>query len=213
MAQIIKLHSRPQKYILRKKLNLMPSNYLIKSASDEKIIELNSILQTSRSVIFDYLGHKEQLIKEASARTIRRYKVCLATEVLWQTLQYRNHFKYEAQAIHRLAQKIAANIVHSPKLEKLDQIEADTELNTIEDWLIKSLIVEIHVPEKQLEYLMKKYEKLIQLWPTEFLRPHTHDTGAQICVMAFDLSFHLNVDENDIENILNKLLKNIKETA
>lgn len=211
MAHLIKPKNKPQKWLLKKKADVLFINKIntlsFQKNKTKQIALINSQLMESKNILRQFYLNKSTLVKAGIERGSRRITANVIKEVLLELAYFKISLKDEWLAINALASKIAANILNA-------NIEMDTALSLdhAEYTLNKSLTVHLYINESSLVFFNEKYKKFAQIFgQAEFFIAQEHDKRAQICVTALDSSFFLEFDEADIDGILNNALRRLNK--
>lgn len=214
MAQLITPYQKPYKWLLKRKLEILPVNELIPMGAlaerNRHLSSFNERLSRSHSTIRDFCETRDIYINAGTERGIRRYRAKVVAETIVLGAKWRLTLRKEAMAVVALATKLAGNITNSPHLNT----QGSSCIKAIEQELASTFSLVLLVPANYIARLNKKYQQLSMIFgQSTFLNRHDHDKGAQICVNTMDTSFNLDFDESDIDGILDSVLHYLNESS
>jgi hypothetical protein len=202
MAELIKIR-RPQKWLLKKRIEIIPRNRLISKKNyimahaEGAFLEKYMILV--KNMVKDYCVTKDLYVKSGLSRRMRRYRTELTIELILLLIRWRSNIKKEAHALDRLAKKIASNITNCSKLN--DEIPSC--IDAIEKTLMGFFTLQIVLPKGILERINLSHKKFLEFVGQSLtFSTHIQVNGAQIWVNTCEMSFPLDFDEADISKIL-----------
>lgn len=118
MAKLITMRRRPQKFILKRKLEGIRLNHVISHREiDRKNAQLDALeedIARTRTLVKDYCEQKEIMANKARAHGFDRAKESLVAEILINCAQMIHINHHEAIAAENLARRIAGNITNRP---------------------------------------------------------------------------------------------------
>lgn len=203
MAKLIKLTTKPQKYLLKRLLSTVKVNRVLSSSviteTETQLIELDHEIKRAKGMVKDFRRGKEALREKSIERGIDRSRIQLAIEVLVMVAEFSKNLKEESRAIEGLARKIMANITNSPYVD--DSMNCVNE--KIEAALRNTLALHIITPEEHLPQIMEAFLRFKNVLGSLIsIQGKTELKYSQIMLTMLDNSIGLDIKHAYLEGIL-----------
>lgn len=213
MARLIKMSNAPTKWILKKRLMLLPRGRIIKGAEhsnrQKALLSFEDQRLSVRRMAEDYYKKKSLYLKAAADRSHRQQLSALVIETLLEHAEMIHNMDDESEAVEQIANRIAANITTCSDLA----LRPD-ELAQLKEEMARIFFITLIIPHYHYAHIVPFQEELSRHYRGFLkLEPGIENEEAKLVVSASGGSCAIEFYVEDLVQIVEAVLSSLRAKA